>query len=194
MWEYLKNLDKELFIYLNNLGIEKYDQFWIFVTKIEHWTPLYLLFFILYFTIYKKKNALIGVGLTVATFIITLLLTNITKFLVARLRPNNSMELEGLIRVLQSPSNYSFFSGHAAVSCAVTTFVVCAMRRKYSWVYVFLLWPFLFILSRIFVGVHYPSDLFIGAIIGSSIGLLLWKVAGKKHLSKSAVRFHKKSH
>lgn len=180
MWEYLNEADRELFIYLNGLGIEQYDEFWVFVTKIEHWTPLYLLFVVLYFKIYKKNVALKGVGLTIAIFLFTLALTEVTKNAVGRLRPNNALELEGLIRVLQTPTNFSFFSGHAAVSFAITTFVVCAMRHRYRWVYLFFIWPVLFVMSRVFVGVHYPSDLLVGIVVGTSIALVAWKFFGQK--------------
>lgn len=182
MWEYLNKLDRDLFIYLNGLGVDQYDEFWVFVTQIEHWTPLYLLFFVLYFKIYDRKAAISGVVLTILTFLTTLLFTEFTKNVVARLRPNNVIELEGLIRVLQTPTNFSFFSGHAAVSFAVTTFVVCAMRSTYKWVYLFYIWPLLFIMSRVFVGVHYPSDLAVGTVVGIGIGISFWRLLGKKYV------------
>jgi len=48
MLEQLNKWDRELFVFLNNLGIESYDAFWIFVTNSKHWNPLYLLFFIFF--------------------------------------------------------------------------------------------------------------------------------------------------
>ena len=51
MLEKLKTLDTDLFIYLNSLGSEPYDAFWLFITKQTNWTPLFLLFLYL---IYKK--------------------------------------------------------------------------------------------------------------------------------------------
>ena len=41
--------DKELMIYLNGMGTESWDQFWIIVTNQLSWIPLYLLFFYLIF-------------------------------------------------------------------------------------------------------------------------------------------------
>ncbi len=182
MWEQLQEWDSALFIYLNSLGIEEYDSFWVFVTKIEHWTPLYILFFILFFIVYTRRKAFVGVGLTFLVFMVSLGLTNLVKNAVGRLRPNNTPELADLIRVLQTPGNYSFFSGHAAVSFAMTTFVVLALRSRFKWVYVFYIWPLLFIMSRIFVGVHYPGDIFVGALVGTAIGFLFWKYMGKRFL------------
>ncbi|WP_405210895.1 phosphatase PAP2 family protein [Dokdonia sp. Asnod2-E02] len=185
MWEQLQQWDRSLFIYLNSLGIEKYDAFWIFVTKIEHWTPLYILFFILFFIVYTRRKAFIGVGITLVVFAVTLGLTEIVKNTVGRLRPNNNTELAELIRVLQTPGNFSFFSGHAAVSFAMTTFVVLALRSRFKWVYVFYIWPLLFIMSRILVGVHYPGDILVGALVGTTIGFYFWKYLGKQVLQKA---------
>ena len=57
MFEQLKEWDRELFIYLNGLGIERFDSFWIAVTQEEYWIPLYIIFFILIFIAYKKKTS-----------------------------------------------------------------------------------------------------------------------------------------
>ncbi len=94
------------------------------------------------------------------------MLTTVVKTYVARLRPNNEPLLHDLIRVLQEPHNFSFFSGHAASSFSVTTFVVLSLRGMYKWVYIFYIWPILFASSRIFVGVHYPGDILVGAGVG----------------------------
>ena len=180
MWEQLQRWDRDLFVYLNSLGIEDYDGFWVFITQIENWVPLYLLFFALFFFAYEKRRAIIGVGLTLVTFGIALGLTQLVKNAVGRLRPNNTPDLEELIRVLQAPNNFSFFSGHAAVSFAVTTFVVLALRTRFKWVYIFYIWPILFVMSRILVGVHYPGDILVGALVGTSVAFMVWRLMGLK--------------
>lgn len=185
MWEQLQQWDRTLFIYLNSLGIDQYDNFWIFVTKIEHWLPLYIVFLFLFFYAYKTRKAIIGTVLTALLFVITFGITNLVKNVVGRLRPSNVPELEGLIRVLQTPGNFSFFSGHASVSFAITTFVVLALRKRFKWVYVFYIWPVLFVMSRILVGVHYPGDILVGALVGTGIAVIFWKYAGKRVLQEA---------
>ena len=96
-----------------------------------------------------------------------------------RLRPSNEPSLEGLVRVLQNNSDFSFFSGHSAVSFAVSIFVILVLRQHTKWIWGILIWPFLFVLSRIFVGAHYPSDLFVGAIVGISLAIVSKKVLSK---------------
>lgn len=174
MWEKFAEWDRELFVYLNNLGVEDYDAFWLFITQIRNWIPLYILFFILFLIAFRRKKAILAILGTLLSFVTALTLTNLVKNQVARLRPNNEPLLEELIRVLHEPTNFSFFSGHAASSFAITTFVVLALRERFKWAYIFYIWPVLFALSRIFVGVHYPGDIMVGAGVGSLIAFCIY--------------------
>ncbi|MDR6301249.1 phosphatase PAP2 family protein [Mesonia maritima] len=166
MFEQLKEWDRELFIYLNGLGLERFDAFWIQITQEETWIPLYILIVFLIVKAYSKKSALIVLGGYLLSFLMTFGLTRLIKASVARVRPNNVVELQDIIRILQEPTYYSFVSGHTSTSTAITTFIVLVLRHRFKWIYVLYLWPLLFASSRIYVGVHYPSDLFAGAIIG----------------------------
>lgn len=166
MLERILQWDRETLIYLNSLGIEEYDLFWSTVTNIYTWIPLYLFFFVLIFWKYPRKEA-IYVTLTVWALIgFILLATDLTKGSFGRLRPNNDADVNLLIRVLHNPSSFSFFSGHAASSFSITTLIVLFLRKKVKWSWLFYIWPLLFALSRIYVGVHYPVDIIVGTLIG----------------------------
>lgn len=178
--EQIAQWDKDLFTYLNSLGSASYDGFWLVVTHIQNWIPLYLLFFILFWKMLSRKKAIFALIGTLASLFTALVLTSIVKNTVGRLRPNNTPELEGIIRVLQTPADYSFWSGHAATSFAVTFFVIAILRTKSRWIYLALVWPILFTLSRIFVGVHFPSDLLAGAIVGITIATLFYSIYKKR--------------
>ncbi len=183
MLQTLKEWDRELFIWLNSLGVERFDGFWIFVTQIESWIPLFLFFFAIIFVKYGFKKGLVVILFTIITFAVTITFTNLVKDYIARLRPNNVSTLAEVIRILQKPTNFSFFSGHASSSFAVTTFVVLATRNYTKWIYLAFIWPFIFVLSRIYVGVHYPSDLFVGALVGTLIAFFIYWIC-KKVLEK----------
>lgn len=172
MLDTLKHWDREIFVFLNSLGIEQFDGFWLVVTQIKTWFPLFLLFILLIFYYYRGRKGGTVVFFMLLTFGITMVFTGIVKDYVARLRPNNVEALSQLIRILQTPSNYSFFSGHASSSFSITTFVVLSLQKYTKWIYLSYLWPIIFVLSRIFVGVHYPSDIFVGAVVGTVFGFL----------------------
>lgn len=184
MLETLKNWDREIFIWLNNLGIESWDSFWLFVTQIEPWFALFIYFFVLIFYFYGFRKALFVLFFLFLTTGITIFLTDFSKEYVARLRPNNVKALGSLIRILQKPQNFSFFSGHASSSFAIITFVVLSLQKFNKLVYFFYLWPLLFVLSRIYLGVHYPSDLLVGAFVGTGVAFAVWKILNRIVLEK----------
>ncbi|MGI9547885.1 MAG: phosphatase PAP2 family protein [Flavobacteriaceae bacterium] len=171
--------DKKIFVYLNNLGIEEYDTFWTVATEIISWTPLFILFFVLILLAFPKKEGIYKSLTVLVLLLFVLLLTDITKDFVERLRPNNNDQLKDLIRILRKPSSFSFYSGHAASSFSITTLVVLFLRRKIKWTWLFYLWPLIFSFSRIYVGVHYPFDIITGTIVGVLLAFLFYKIYGR---------------
>lgn len=180
----LKEWDRELLIYLNNLGSEPFDKFWLFVTQIESWIPLFILLILLIFYFLKNTTrSLLVVAATLVVFGSAFGVMELTKALVQRTRPNNVDGLSELLRVLQSPTDYSFFSGHAASGFAVTVFLVLALRKYSKWVYLLFLWPLLFSFSRIYVGVHFPTDILTGALVGSLFAMLGYRLFRRRFLT-----------
>lgn len=176
MLDRLLEWDRDTFIYLNNLGIEQYDTFWSTVTKFPTWIPLLLLFGFLFFRKFTWRQALTIIATLFFMVFFVHTLTDLTKLVVARLRPNNNEEINTLIRILRGPTGFSFFSGHASVSFSITTFVVLFLRYFFKWSYLFFIWPVLFAMSRIYLGVHFPIDVIIGAMVGILSAWIFYKL------------------
>ncbi len=176
MLEWLLEWDRDFFIYLNALGIEEYDAFWSTITKFPTWIPLFVFIIYLFFKKYTKREAffIIATILIMSLFVHTL--TDLTKEVVARLRPNNDETINTVIRILRSPSGYSFFSGHSSSSFAITTIVFLFLRKNLPWAILFYIWPLLFATSRIYVGVHFPIDLIVGALVGMLSAWLFYRL------------------
>lgn len=166
MLEKILEWDRTTFIYLNNLGIEDYDFFWITITNFNTWIPLFLIFLILIFIKYTKREAIFVILTILLMIFFVTTITDLTKYSVERLRPNKSEDINTLIRILKNPSTYSFFSGHSSSSFSITTLVVLFLKNRFQWCWLFYIWPVLFVSSRIFVGVHFLIDILAGALVG----------------------------
>lgn len=95
------------------------------------------------------------------------------KNIVMRQRPCNA--LEGVKLLAGCTGSYSMPSNHATNSFAAAVSLVFLTRRYISplWSLYLLTVAGLIAFSRVYVGVHYPSDIFIGALLGTAVALLL---------------------
>lgn len=138
------------------------------------WLPLYL--FILLFALLNLKKAGWFILLAACTPALTdLVSSHIIKEHIFRLRPCNDPSLVGQIRVLASycPQSSSFTSSHAANHFGLATFISLTMRPVIGkWIYVIYLWALMIVYAQMYVGVHYPTDILGGAVVGVLAGLL----------------------
>ena len=179
MLEKIQQLDSDLLVYLNGLGSEKYDNFWLFITDQLHWTPFFVF---LFYLIYKKvggKQTLYLLLFIAVLITFTDQMTNLFKYTFQRLRPCNNPDINTIIRVVQVRKSYSFFSGHAANTMAVATFLFLILRRYFKYLGFLFLWPLIFAYSRIYLGLHYPVDILTGYFFGALFGSLLYLVYRK---------------
>ena len=118
-----------------------------------------------------KSMGLTCVGALASEFVICNL---ILKNLVARQRPcwiDTSIEL-----VVASPSDFSFPSGHSSASFAVA--VAIFMWDK-KWGTLAIIWAGLIAFSRLYLFVHFPTDVLTGALIGTLMGVIFYFVVKK---------------
>jgi len=142
--------------------------------------PFIILFLFWHFKKASPRRALtmvLGIGFCVATADLS---TNIVKHKVQRYRPSHNLEIMAQVHTVNDyhGGQFGFFSSHAANSFAVVTLLFLAaktfMSNKYR--YAFYLLPSFIIYSRIYLGVHYPSDVMVGAVWGILIGWLIFNL------------------
>jgi len=185
MLDQLLELDKELFLYLNKLGSSSWDALWLIITDEFTFAPLYA---ILLFLIYKKyglKSLLIMVLVIAAMITFTDQISNAFKHGVMRPRPCRLDLLvdEGMRFIAERCGPYGFFSGHASNSMAAAVFGGLVLRPYYkNLIFILLFWSFIVAYSRIYVGVHYPIDIFCGMTFGALTGFGFYKL--NKYLLK----------
>jgi undecaprenyl-diphosphatase len=175
--------DKQLLIYLNNLGNEQWDSIWLGITNQFYWSPLFLLIIYLIIKSFGWKRG----GFMILSMIILVAFSdqfsNFIKNYTHRLRPNNDLEIKHLLRTLINPQSYSFISGHATTSTFFSVFVILLLKEKIKSIYLILLFPLVFAYSRLYLGVHFPIDISIGILTGTTLGIsyfYLFKKADKK--------------
>lgn len=179
MLDQLLQYDKELFLFLNNLGTPTWDGFWLVITNKLTFIPLYAL---LLFLIYKRLGlkALLLIVVVVAIMItFTDQVTNLFKYVIAkRPRPCREDELQGIMRFIAPRcGRYGFFSGHSANSMVVAVFAGLILKPYYkNLIFILLFWSAIVAYSRIYVGVHYPLDIICGMTFGAIAGLGFYKL------------------
>ena len=179
MFEKIIDLDKELLVYLNNLGSETYDGLWLIITKQLYWSPLFLLiFYLLQIKIGWKKFGYY-ILFTAVLLLICDQTVNLFKYGFERLRPVNDTEINGLLRIIKTSKSFSFFSGHATNSMASTVFGVLILRKYYKHAYLLFLFPLIFAYSRIYLGLHFPTDILTGYVFGATMGFVCYKLYSK---------------
>jgi len=169
-------LDKSVLIYLNNLGSVKWDGLWLAITYQYNWIPLFILMLFLIFKIYGLKKGLIILLFAAVLVSFTDQFVNLIKHTFGRLRPNNDPLVKNLIRILYSPHSFSFVSGHATNSTANTVFIYLLLKKRFKYAWLFFAWPLVFAYSRIYLGVHYPIDVLVGALLGILLGIGFYKM------------------
>ena len=174
--EELISLDKELFLFLNGLGSEAYDEFWKLITKQINWAPFILAVFYLIQRKIGWKNFGIAILFLVVLIAFTDQITNLFKYSFERLRPCNDTDVNGIARIVIHRNSFSFFSGHASNSMATTTFIFLLLRKHYKFTFLLFLFPLIFAFSRIYLGLHFPSDILVGYLFGATFGFGFYKL------------------
>lgn len=196
--EQLAELDRELFLFLNNLGNPTWDDFWNFVTNKWASIPFYaLLLFFIYDALGWKKT-LVTLVLVALVITCTDQLANVFKDYFERQRPCRQ---EGVMEATRIVADYcgrfGYFSAHAASSSALAVYLGSILRPYWKNIFpVLIFWAALVSYSRIYVGVHYPGDVLTGILIGIILGFLFYKLQQflvKKYFSNPASSERKNS-
>jgi undecaprenyl-diphosphatase len=179
MIDFLYNIDVQIFYFINKTLANPFTDFLMpFITDIDHWKIFYLIMFLYLMIAGGKKGRIVGISLLLLITVSDQLSSNLIKHLVERVRPCNV--LPGVHTLVNCTGSFSFPSSHAVNNFAGAVF----LSRFYPKLRIsFYIGATLMALSRVFVGVHYPSDVLGGMLIGIFVGLFfvyLWNTINKK--------------
>ncbi len=178
MLEVIENWDRSLFLIINGAHNNLFDQIMWHVSGKLEWIPLYL--FLLYFLIksfgISTWKVLIGVVLVI--LLTDQLSVQLFKNIFERYRPCHNLDIGHLVHSVNGKcgGRFGFVSSHAANTFGLATFIGLILKKvNKKWIYWLTVWAFVVSYSRIYLGVHYPSDVLGGAILGSVIGFVVYK-------------------
>lgn len=179
MLEQLLDYDTQLFLYLNNLGSPTWDSMWLLITHELTFAPMYAFLLYLLYKNYGLKALFIFIILLALMITFTDQITNVFKRGFERPRPCGEASLIDQMRFIAIRcGKYGFFSGHASNSMAAAVFAGLMLKPFYkNLIFILLFWSAVVAYSRIYVGVHYPTDIFCGFVFGALTGILFYRIA-----------------
>lgn len=184
MIEFLTSLDDQILLFFNGHHTPLMDDIMLFITGKLTWIPFYIfLLDLLVRRLGPKKAGLTLLAVVLAIVLADQICASIIRPFVARLRPchfdNPISQMLVFVRDIH-PQSYSWPSCHAANTFALATLLSIVMRQRWFTVMI-ISWAVIVSISRLYMGVHYPTDLLCGAAFGSVFGYLALVIVYKAY-------------
>lgn len=176
--ENLLPVERELFFTLNGSDSVFLDHFFWTFTGRYVWGLLLLFFVVIFF--YKvpcKEGVLVTVFLVLLLTVCDQVSSGLFKPFFERFRPTHHPDFRELVDIVNNyrGGGFGFISGHATNSFGLAVFFSLVFRNRWVTLPV-LTWAILNSYSRIYLGVHFVSDIVAGAIIGSLLAWMLYEL------------------
>lgn len=182
MIETLTSLDEQILLFFNGHHSAFLDETMALITGKWIWIPFYLLLTDMLFRKLGAKYAVLTlIAVALAIVMADQICAHVIRPYIGRLRPCNPnnpiFEAITLVKGIQ-PGGYSWPSCHAANTFALATLLSCVMRSRKFTAMIFI-WATVVSISRLYCGVHYPTDILCGAAFGSVFGYLALMAVSK---------------
>ena len=174
-----QEIDLALLHFFNGSQSAIYDQLILTLTNGLTWIPLYIALFVMVLKNNESMSQIIiivgccALGVIISASIDDLLV----KPLVGRLRPTLDLSVKSTIDTAfgYRESSFSFFSAHAANTFTLALYMIFLVRNR-AFTIAMAMWSLLNCYSRLYLGVHYPSDILCGLLFGAVVGSVAYWV------------------
>mgnify|MGYP004511398967 CR=1 FL=1 len=176
--------DRDLLLMLNGSNSLFLDVWMTFLTSGFTWIPLYVA---LLYLVIKNNETMTQILLIIGCAMLCVILADgvadfLMKPLVGRWRPSNDPIIKYAVQVVggMRGSDYGFFSAHAANTFSIAMFF-CLLVRSRILSLSLVLWSLTNCYTRIYLGLHYPLDIFCGLLWGAIVGGFVYFIYCKVH-------------
>ena len=177
MLEKILEYERDAFLWLNGNHNPFWDNFmWLYTGQIV-WIPILLLFiFLLFYKNEWKEAVLIVLSLILLIALCDQFSSSICKPYFSRFRPTHHPDFMDYVNIVNDyrGGKYGFISGHATNAFGFVTFAILLFRNRLFTISI-LMWGALFVYSRIYLGVHFISDIIAGILSGILLGFGIYK-------------------
>ena len=174
--------DKTLLMVFNGSHCPFVDRLAVTLTCGYMWIPLYIALLLL---VINNHKTVVQISLVISMALLAIVLSEgmadlIVKPLVARLRPIHDTLMQDSVQVVNNyrAEGYSFFSAHASNTMAVAVFFSLLVKDR-LFACTLITWALVNCWTRLYLGVHYPSDIIVGVVWGSVSGLFAYTMYNK---------------
>ncbi|MGO5121509.1 phosphatase PAP2 family protein [Prevotella sp. Sow4_E9_plate] len=181
----IQDMDMQVLSIFNGSDNIMLDQMVQILTSGLTWIPLYVM---LFFVVMRNNETMGQIALVVGSAIFCVLFADglvdgIIKQLAERWRPSNDPTFKYMVQVVDNIrlKGYSFCSAHAANTMSLAVFFSLLIRSKLLTI-TLVIWSLINCWTRLYLGVHYPSDILCGMIIGIIVGILVYLLYYKIYL------------
>ena len=181
----IQDMDMQVLSLFNGSDNIMLDQMVQILTSGLTWIPLYVM---LFFVVMRNNETMGQIALVAGSAIFCVLFADglvdgIIKQLAERWRPSNDPTFKYMVQVVDDirPKGYSFCSAHAANTMSLAVFFSLLIRSKMLTI-TLVIWSLINCWTRLYLGVHYPSDILCGMIIGIIVGILVYLLYYKIYL------------
>lgn len=181
----LTDIDRSVLAFFNGSDSLFVDNLAVILTSGLTWIPLYLS---LLYVVIKNNETMKQIMLVIGCVILSIVLSDgvadfIAKPMVERLRPSNDPLIKYTVNVVEGirGNSYSFFSAHASNTFCIAMFFSLLVRNK-VFVVTMVSWSLINCWTRMYLGLHYPSDILVGLIWGGISGSLAYYIYIKSYL------------
>lgn len=175
MMDLLYSIDLTIFYFINHtLSTPILDKIFPFITDIKNWHIAYIILLGICFFKGGRIGKIAVLGVLLLITVSDQVSSSLLKHWIGRIRPCEALSDVNLLAVCTG--SYSFPSSHAVNNFAAAMFFV-KLFPKFKWLLFSV--AAIIALSRPYVGVHYPSDIIGGAVIGCVIGYVFAYLALK---------------